>query len=66
MKREVVNSRVLVPSNRLGSEMNDTSAGNNSVQYGVLVRNAIKTYGVGSRRTTILEKLNMSVKKGSM
>nr|CAH0102200.1 unnamed protein product [Daphnia galeata] len=66
MKREVVNSRVLVPSNRLGSEMNDTSAGNNSVQYGVLVRNAIKTYGVGSRRTTILEKLNMSVKKGSI
>ena len=65
MKREVENSRVFVPPNRLGSEMNDISAGN-SVQYGVLVRNAIKTYGVGSRRTTILEKLNMSVKKGSM
>lgn len=64
MKREVENLKVFVPSHRLGSEMNDTSG--TSVQYGVLVRNAIKSYGVGSRRTTILQRLNMSVKKGSM
>jgi hypothetical protein len=45
--------------------MNDASAGD-GVEYGVLVRNAIKTYGVGSRKSIILENLNMTVKKGSM
>jgi hypothetical protein len=64
MKREVEDLRMFVPSQLRGSEMNDTSG--TRVEYGVLVRNAIKTYGVGSRRTTILERLNMSVKKGSM
>jgi hypothetical protein len=58
-------SSVCFTSHQLGCEMNDASAGV-SVEYGVLVRNAIKTYGVGSRKSIILENLNMTVKKGSM
>jgi hypothetical protein len=33
---------------------------------GVIVQNAIKSYGVGSRRSTVLDGLNMNVKKGTM
>jgi hypothetical protein len=33
---------------------------------GVIVRNAIKSYGVGSRRSTVLDGLDMNVKKGTM
>jgi hypothetical protein len=33
---------------------------------GVIVRNAIKSYGVGSRRSTVLNGLDMNVKKGTM
>ncbi|EFX78468.1 ABC protein, subfamily ABCH [Daphnia pulex] len=33
---------------------------------GVIVRNAIKSYGVGSRRSTVLDGLDMNVKKGTI
>jgi len=33
---------------------------------GVLVNNATKTYGVGSRKCAILKGLDMTVKKGTM
>ncbi len=33
---------------------------------GVLIRNATKSFGVGRFRCTVLERLNMTVKKGSM
>ncbi|KAI9558265.1 ABC protein [Daphnia sinensis] len=62
MKRQIGDSKVSVPSHRPGSEMVDTGG----VQLGVMVRNAIKSYGVGSRRATVLQGLNMSVKKGSI
>lgn len=32
----------------------------------VLVRNAVKSYGVGSRRTTILAGIDMTVQRGTM
>lgn len=64
MNRRVGDSKVIVPSHRPGSEMVDT--GGSGVPLGVMVRDAVKTYGVGGRRTTILQGLNMSVKKGSM
>lgn len=37
-----------------------------SSSQGVVVRNAIKSYGVGSRRSTVLEGLDMNVKRGTM
>lgn len=33
---------------------------------GVVVRNAVKSYGVGSRRSTVLDGLDMNVKRGTM
>lgn len=33
---------------------------------GVVVRNAVKSYGVGKRRSTVLNGLEMTVKKGAM
>ena len=32
----------------------------------VYVRNAQKSYGIGKRRSNILQSLNMTVKKGTM
>lgn len=37
-----------------------------SSSQGVVVRNAIKSYGVGSRRSTVLEGLDMNVKRGTI
>ncbi|XP_057380008.1 ABC transporter G family member 20-like [Daphnia carinata] len=37
-----------------------------SSSQGVVVRNAIKSYGVGRRRSTVLEGLDMSVKRGTI
>ena len=34
--------------------------------HGVVVRNAVKSYGVGKGRSTILKGLDMNVMKGSM
>lgn len=33
---------------------------------GITVRTAVKSYGVGKRRSTVLAGLDMNVKKGSM
>ena len=43
----------------------DNEANLNSVEA-IYVRNANKSYGVGKRRTVILDNLDMNVKKGSM
>lgn len=32
----------------------------------IYVRNAVKSYGVGKRRSTVLRGLDMTVKKGTM
>ncbi|XP_057380012.1 ABC transporter G family member 20-like [Daphnia carinata] len=64
MKRQIGDLNVSVPSHRPGGEMVDT--GGNCVQLGVMVRDAVKSYGVGSRRATVLQGLNMSVKRGSI
>jgi hypothetical protein len=44
----------------------ETNNNNGGVADGVVVRNAIKSYGVGSNRYVILNGLNMTVKKGTM
>jgi hypothetical protein len=63
MKTSVNHSEVFVASHRLdGDETNN----NTGATYGVIVRNANKTYGVGSNRYAILNRLNMTVKKGTM
>ncbi|XP_032784335.2 ABC transporter G family member 20 [Daphnia magna] len=65
MMRQIGDSKVSsVASHRPGREMVDT--GGTCVQLGVMVRDAVKSYGVGSRRATVLQGLNMSVKKGSI
>ncbi|XP_057369454.1 ABC transporter G family member 20-like [Daphnia carinata] len=46
------------------SETNNNATGN--AVHGVIVRNAIKTYGVGSNRYPVLNELNMAVKKGTI
>jgi hypothetical protein len=54
---------VLPPSHRINYEINNPG---DSCVYGVLVRNATKTFGSGSKTCAILQGLNMSVKRGSM
>lgn len=46
-------------------ESRSSSSSDSNVQ-GVTVRNAIKSYGVGRKRTAILKGFDMNVKKGSM
>ena len=43
----------------------DGEANLNSVEA-IYVRNAVKSYGVGKRRSIVLDNLDMNVKKGSM
>ncbi len=54
---------VLPPSRRIDNEINNPS---DSCVYGVLVRNATKTFGSGSKKCAILQGLNLSAKRGSM
>jgi hypothetical protein len=54
---------VLSPPHRIANEINNPS---DSCVYGVLVRNATKTFGSGSKKCSILQGLNLSVKRGSM
>ncbi len=57
-------ANVLSPSHRIDNENNcPTSV---SCVYGVLVRNATKTFGSGRNKCAVLQGLNMSVKRGSM
>uniref|UniRef100_A0A0P6D3Z3 ABC transporter G family member n=1 Tax=Daphnia magna TaxID=35525 RepID=A0A0P6D3Z3_9CRUS len=63
MKMGVENSDRFVTSHRMG-ETNNNATG--SAVHGVIVRNAIKTYGVGSNRYAVLNELNMTVKKGTI
>jgi hypothetical protein len=54
---------VLSHSHRIANENNCPS---DSRVYGVLVRNATKTFGSGSKKCAVLQELNLSVKRGSM
>jgi hypothetical protein len=54
---------VLSPPHRIANEINCPS---DSCVYGVLVRNATKTFGSGSKKCAVLQELNLSVKRGSM
>ncbi|KAI9558878.1 ABC protein [Daphnia sinensis] len=63
MKIGVENSDVFVTSHRVSETNNNATA---SAVHGVIVRNAIKTYGVGSNRYPVLNELNMMVKKGTI
>lgn len=49
-----------------GSEINNGLGGTGNNIQGVHVRNAVKSYGVGSRRSIVLNGLDMDVKKGTM
>jgi len=40
--------------------------GKNKVDLAVLVRNAVKEYGLKSNKITVLDGLNMTVPKGTM
>lgn len=65
MKKSVnLSSEVFLTSHSLDSD--ETNNNNGAVADGVIVRNAIKSYGVGSSRYVILNGLNMTVKKGTM
>lgn len=67
MKKSVnLSSQVFLTSHRL-DHSDETNNNNGGVAAdGVVVRNAIKSYGVGSNRYVILNGLNMTVKKGTM
>ncbi|EFX61237.1 ABC protein, subfamily ABCH, partial [Daphnia pulex] len=54
---------VLSLSHRIANENNCPS---DSCVYGVLVRNATKTFGSGSKKCAVLQGLNMTVKRGSI
>ncbi len=62
MKKGV--NRSFLTSHRIDSE--ETNNNHGADADGVVVRNATKTYGVGSNRHVILNGLNMTVKKGTM
>ncbi|EFX62367.1 hypothetical protein DAPPUDRAFT_337061, partial [Daphnia pulex] len=51
---------VLSPSHRIANEINNPS------DSCVLVRNATKTFGSGSKKCAVLQGLNMTVKRGSI
>ena len=55
---------VLASSQRIDSETIHI-ASDSSVD-GVIVRNANKSYGSGKNKYTVLQNLNMTVKKGTM
>ena len=38
----------------------------NATNLAVYVQSALKSYGIGKRRSNILQSLNMAVEKGSM
>lgn len=42
------------------------SAVSDICNQGVVVRNAVKSYGVRKHKCTVIDKLNMTVAKGSM
>lgn len=63
MKIGVEEPEVLIASNRISETNNNASGG---AVHGVIVRNAIKAYGVGNGRYPVLNGLNMTVKKGTM
>ncbi|XP_046645726.1 ABC transporter G family member 20-like [Daphnia pulicaria] len=66
MKKSVeLSSEVFLTSHRL-DHSDETNNNNGGVADGVVVRNAIKSYGVGSNRYVILNGLNMTVKKGTI
>lgn len=66
MKKSVnLSSQVFLTSHRL-DHSDETNNNNGATADGVVVRNAIKSYGVGSNRYVILNGLNMTVKKGTM
>jgi hypothetical protein len=52
------------PPQRISDENNCPIS--DSCVYGVLVHNATKTFGSGSKKCSILQGLNLSVKRGSM
>lgn len=67
MKKSVNHSEVFLTSqHRLDSDERNNNTGATIITHGVIVRNANKTYGVGSNRYTILNGLDMTVKKGTM
>lgn len=44
----------------------DNEAAGGGAMEAIYVRNAVKSYGVGKRRSTVLRGLDMTVKKGTM
>ena len=44
----------------------DSESSGPSPMEAIYVRNAVKSYGVGKRRSTVLRGLDMTVKKGTM
>ena len=65
MKKDVEGSVIFVSSHQLINPSNIRS-NSESCDQGVLVRNAIKTYGAGKKQNAILRGFNMNVKKGTM
>ncbi|KAI9558718.1 ABC protein [Daphnia sinensis] len=66
MQKDIEDFRVFVSSHRYVSETNSDPSGGVSRGHAVLVRKATKSYGVGRSRSTILDGLDMTVKKGSI
>ncbi|XP_057368473.1 ABC transporter G family member 20-like [Daphnia carinata] len=66
MQKDIEDFKVFVSSHRCVSETNSDPSGGVSRGHAVLVRKATKSYGVGRSRSTILDGLDMTVKKGSI
>ena len=64
MTKDIEGSVIFVSSHQLRNQTNKSKS--ESCDQGVLVRNAIKTYGVGKNQNAILQGFDMNVKKGTM
>lgn len=54
------------PSPPIHRSVADNESGSAGVTEAIYVRNAVKSYGVGKRRSHVLRGLDMNVKKGAM
>lgn len=66
MQKDIEDFKVIVSSHRCVSETNSNPGGSICRSQAVLVRKATKSYGAGRNRSTVLDGLDMTVKKGSM
>jgi hypothetical protein len=66
MTKDIEGSVVFVSSLRNATDCSNSDSSADSSVQGILVSNAIKTYGVGKNKFAVLNGIDMSVKKGTM